>query len=57
VWRGYGAFSARVIWTCVALAVMALVLHAFPFYTQRNFPWVGLGLPIWLALGASRFRK
>lgn len=57
VWRGYGKLSGRIIWTCVALAVLALVLHAFPFYIQRNFPWVGLGLPIWLALGASRFHK
>jgi uncharacterized protein DUF4105 len=57
VWRGYGAFSARIVWACVILAVLALVLHALPGYAQRNFPWVGLGLPVWLALAASRFRR
>ncbi len=51
VWRGSASrFGRCLVVALAAAAVFALVAKLLPGFDQRNLPWIGFGLPPWLAL-------
>jgi hypothetical protein len=57
VWKGFGPKSRALTWLLLGLAIVALLLHLIPGYTQRNLPWIGFALPIWAALTFAMWRR
>jgi hypothetical protein len=50
MWRGFGPRSRWLAWGLLGMAVAALLLHLVPGFIQQNQPWIGLALPVWVAV-------
>jgi Domain of unknown function (DUF4105) len=55
--RQIGRLASRVTALSFAACVIALLLHLWPEFPQRNMPWLLLALPCWAALFATFCRR
>lgn len=55
--RPMGRFAPRVTALSFAACTIALALHLWPDFPQRNLPWLLLALPCWTALAACFCRR
>ena len=55
--RQIGRLAPRVTALSAAACVIALLLHLWPDFPQRNLPWLLLALPCWAALFATFCRR